>query len=114
MAEVARPIDGGNAGAPSRRGVYVPMQGPSEMGASGKLASWDRTADLPRITVPTLAIGAPYDTMDPKHTQWIATTVKHGRHLECPNGSHRALYDDQKAYMAGLLRFIADVDQGRF
>src|SRR5579862_6671495 len=40
--------------------IYVPMQGPSEMGASGKLADWDRTADLPKITVPTLAVGARY------------------------------------------------------
>ena len=26
--------------------IYVPMQGPSELGASGKLLDWDRTADL--------------------------------------------------------------------
>ena len=25
--------------------IYVPMQGPSELGASGKLTNWDRTAD---------------------------------------------------------------------
>ncbi len=31
--------------------VYVPMQGPSELGASGKLASWDRSADLGAIRV---------------------------------------------------------------
>lgn len=31
--------------------VYVPMQGPSELGASGKLENWDRMADLPKITV---------------------------------------------------------------
>ncbi|MDB5058318.1 MAG: proline-specific peptidase, partial [Chloroflexi bacterium] len=29
--------------------IYIPMQGPSELGASGKLLHWDRTADLPRI-----------------------------------------------------------------
>ena len=34
--------------------VYVPMQGPSELGAGGKLTHWDRTADLQRITVPAL------------------------------------------------------------
>ena len=28
------------------RRIYVPMQGPSEMGASGVLEYWDRTADL--------------------------------------------------------------------
>ncbi|NJO87481.1 MAG: proline iminopeptidase-family hydrolase [Lewinella sp.] len=45
--------------------IYVPMQGPSEFGISGKLANWDRTADLPNIKVPTLVIGAKHDTMDP-------------------------------------------------
>src|SRR5690606_5470111 len=28
--------------------VYIPMQGPSELGASGKLLNWNRTADLGR------------------------------------------------------------------
>jgi len=37
--------------------VYIPMQGPSELGASGKLVHWDRFADLHRIRVPTLTIG---------------------------------------------------------
>ena len=48
------------------------MQGPSELGSSGKLADWDRTADLPRIDVPTLVIGATHDTMDPAHMRWMA------------------------------------------
>ena len=56
--------------------IYVPMQGPSEMGASGKLEKWDRTADLPRITVPTLAVGARYDTMEPAQMEKIAIGVK--------------------------------------
>ena len=94
--------------------IYVPMQGPSEMGASGKLASWDRTADLPRITVPTLAIGARWDTMDPAQMEKIARSVRHGRYLYCPNGSHLAEYDDQATYFAGLVQFIHDVDAGRF
>ena len=45
--------------------IYVPMQGPSELGASGKLANWDRTADLDKITAPTLVVGARYDTSGP-------------------------------------------------
>jgi proline iminopeptidase len=94
--------------------IYVPMQGPSEMGASGKLVAWDRTADLPRIAVPTLSIGARYDTMEPAQMQRIAKSVKKGRYLFCPNGSHLALYDDQEIYMSGLVRFILDVDAGGF
>ena len=88
--------------------VYVPMQGPSELGASGKLEHWDRTGDLTAITVPTLVIGARYDTMDPKHLEWMAGQVADGRYLHCPNGSHLAQYDDQQAYMDGLIGFIRD------
>ncbi len=94
--------------------IYVPLQGPSELGASGKLLNWDRTADLARITVPCLTIGARYDTMDPGHMEWMAKAVQHGRCLFCPNGSHMAFYDDQATYFRGLIQFIQDVDSGAF
>ena len=94
--------------------IYVPLQGPSEMGASGKLADWDRMADLARIEVPTLVIGARHDTMDPSHMEWMAGAVRRGRYLYCPDGSHMALYDDQATYFRGLIEFIHDVSAGRF
>ena len=93
--------------------VYVLMQGPSEFGASGRLERWDRKADLPRITVPTLVIGARHDTMDPEHMRWVAGQVKNGRFLLCPEGSHLAMWDDQQTYMTGLIRFLKDVDEGK-
>jgi proline iminopeptidase len=96
------------------RAVYVPMQGPSELGSTGTLVNWDRTGELSAIAVPTLVIGARYDTMDPAHMQMIAGKVKKGRFLLCPNGSHMAMYDDQKIYMDGVIGFIRDVDAGRF
>jgi proline iminopeptidase len=92
--------------------VYVPMQGPSELGGSGKLLNWDRTADLKKIRVPTLTIGARYDTMDPKHMEWMANQLPHGHYLYCPDGSHLAMYDDQRVYMSGLINFIKGVDGG--
>ncbi len=94
--------------------IYVPMQGPSELGASGKLVDWDRTADLGQLKVPTLVIGARHDTMNPEHMAWMATAVQHGRYLFCPQGSHLALYDDQAVYFEGLIQFIHDVNAGRF
>ncbi len=90
--------------------IYVPMQGPSELGVKGTLADWDRSGDLGRITVPTLVIGAVHDTMDPEHMAWMAEQLPHGRSLICPNGSHLAQYDDPEHYFPGLLRFIEDVD----
>jgi proline iminopeptidase len=90
--------------------VYIPMQGPSELGASGKLAQWDRTADLPAIGVPTLTIGAAHDTMDPAFMAEMARALPRGHYLHCPNGSHMAMYDDQVAYVSGLLDFLRRVD----
>ena len=88
--------------------IYVPMQGPSELGMSteAKLARWDRVADLHRIEVPALVIGARYDTMDPAHMEKIAGLLPRGRYLYCPKGSHLAIYDDQETYFAGLTDFL--------
>jgi proline iminopeptidase len=88
--------------------IYVSMQGPSELGISpdAKLAGWDRTAQLASIEVPTLAIGARYDTMDPAYMEMMATRLPRGRYLYCPDGSHLAMYDDQQAYFAGLISFL--------
>ena len=47
----------------------------------GKLLNWDRVSDLEKITVPTLVIGAQYDTMDPKHMEMMAKKVKNGQYL---------------------------------
>ena len=91
--------------------IYVPMQGPSELGCSpeAKLAHWDRTDDLASISVPTLVIGARYDTMDPSYMEMMAARFPAGQYLYCPNGSHLALYDDQAAYFTGLVQFLQEL-----
>ena len=86
--------------------IYVPMQGPSELGASGTLVDWDRFDDLARIAVPTLVIGAAHDTMDPDHKRAMAAQLPKGEDLHCPEGSHLAMYDDQQTYMAGLVDWL--------
>jgi proline iminopeptidase len=93
--------------------VYVLMQGPSEFGLSGRLEKWDRKGDLKNISEPTLVVGAKYDTMDPEHMKWISTQVQNGSYLFCPNGSHIDMYDDQQVYMAGLIKFLKGVDEGK-
>jgi proline iminopeptidase len=87
------------------RRIYVLMQGPSEMGASGRLAHWDRFADLKRITVPTLVISGKYDTMDPAFMARMAKELPHGE-LAATNGGHMAMYDDQPTYFAKLTAFL--------
>ncbi|MEC4005036.1 proline iminopeptidase-family hydrolase [Flavobacterium sp. SUN052] len=86
--------------------LYITMQGPSELGISGKLTNWDVSKELKNITIPTLVIGAKHDTMDPEYMKWMATQFKNGTYLYCANGSHMSLYDDQNTYMNGLIDFL--------
>lgn len=88
--------------------LYLKMQGPSEFGVVGNasLKNWDRTMDLNQIKVPTLAIGAKYDTMDPEAMKKISASVQNGHYLFCPNGSHMAMYDDQAIYFNGVIEFL--------
>lgn len=86
--------------------LYITMQGPSELGISGKLTNWDVSKELKNITIPTLVIGAKHDTMDPEYMKWMATQLKKGSYLYCANGSHMSMYDDQQTYMNGLIQFL--------
>jgi len=92
--------------AHTNRSIYVPMQGPSELGLSGTLEDWDRSADLAGIGVPTLVIGAEHDTMDPAHMRWMSEQLPQGRYLHCPDGSHCAQFDDPQHYFPGLIEFL--------
>ena len=92
--------------------IYTMMQGPSEFGISGRLANWDIKNRLKEIYVPTLMIGAKYDTMDPKAMEAQSKMVQKGQYLYCPNGSHLAMWDDQKVFMNGVIKFINGVDRG--
>lgn len=92
--------------------LYLKMQGPSEFGVVGDaiLKDWDRTNDLSNISIPTLTIGAEYDTMDPKAMEKMSALVKNGKYLYCPEGSHMAMYDDQKTYFEGVISFLSTLD----
>lgn len=94
--------------------IYVLMQGPSEFGVAGRLANWDIRGRLKEIAVPTLMVGARFDTMDPQAMEWQSKQVQHGRYLYCPNGSHLCMWDDQQVFMQGVIQFIKDVDEGTF
>lgn len=109
LAEWPNPVQ--RAFAAINPAVYVSMQGPSELGISqdAKLAQWSRFDDLSSIEVPTLVIGARYDTMDPAHMEEMARRLPHGEYLYCPEGSHLTMYDDQQRYFSGLLDFLGSL-----
>ncbi len=94
--------------------IYVMMQGPNEFKVGGRLLHWDRWNDLADIKVPTLMIGAKYDTMNPEDMEEMSKLVAKGRYLYCPNGSHLAMWDDQENYYPGIIQFLKDVQGGSF
>jgi proline iminopeptidase len=94
--------------------VYEYMQGPSEFVPGGILKDWDVWDRLKEITVPTLTVGAKYDTMNPEEMEEMSNLVQNGRYLYCANGSHLAMWDDQKVFMDGVIDFIKSVHNGSF
>lgn len=42
----------------------------------------------------------------PAHMQAMAERLPRGRYLHCPEGSHLAMYDDQRTYFSGLIDFL--------
>lgn len=86
--------------------IYTLMQGPSELGMSGRLANWDRFADLSKINVPTLVIGARYDTMDPVYMAGMAVRLPKGDFLYMPESAHMAMWDDPQRYFDGLTAYL--------
>jgi proline iminopeptidase len=86
--------------------VYHVLQGRSEFEVTGRMKGWDRWADLPKIRVRTLTMGARYDEMDPEDMRRMATLLPHGEAWISKTGSHFAMYDDQQNYFGALLSFL--------
>jgi proline iminopeptidase len=51
--------------------------------------------------------------MDPKYMEWKATEVQKGTSV-ITNGSHCTQNDDPKTYFTGLIKFIKEVNDGKF
>jgi proline iminopeptidase len=86
--------------------VYHVLQGRSEFAVTGRMKGWDRWADLPKIRVRALTMGARYDEMDPEDMRRMATLLPHGEAWISETGSHFAMYDDQQNYFRALLSFL--------
>ncbi|MCI5054968.1 MAG: proline iminopeptidase-family hydrolase [Flavobacteriales bacterium] len=86
--------------------VYEYMQGPSEFVPGGILKHWSVWDQLKDLYVPTLMVGAKYDTMNPEEMEEMSTLVQNGSYLYCENGSHLAMWDEQEFFMNGVIDFI--------
>jgi proline iminopeptidase len=97
---VSRSLEGWN------QHVYNVIQGRNEFEVTGTMKGWDRWADLHKIEVPTLTLGARYDEMDPEDMRKMANLMPKGQSWISETGSHFAMYDDQQNYFHALLKFL--------
>lgn len=94
--------------------VYEYMQGPSEFVPGGILKGWSVWDRLKELKVPSLMVGAKYDTMNPAEMEEMSKLVQKGRYLYCAKGSHLSMWDEQDFFMKGVINFILEVDKGIF
>jgi proline iminopeptidase len=93
--------------------IYNTMQGPNEFVISGNFKTWDRWDDLKKINVPTLIICGKHGTMDPEDIKRMGTLIPKSR-VVVTEGSHMEMWDAQEQYFRELLKFVKDVEAGKF
>lgn len=93
--------------------IYNTMQGPNEFVISGNFKEWDRWNDLARIKVPTLVIAGRLGTMNPEDIKRMGHLIPNSRTI-LTEGSHLEMYDAQEQYFREVVRFVKDVEGGKF
>lgn len=86
---------------------YMAMQGPNEFLYIGNLKDWNRTADLPRITCPSLITVGRHDEITPACALRMKQNMANAELVVFPNSSHMPFYEEPAAYDAALLAFLA-------
>lgn len=91
--------------------VYNTLQGPTEFTITGSLKNWSIRSRLNDIAVPTLLLGARYDSMNPKVIMEMANRFQNAEAHICPNGSHFSIFDDQEDYFNTILNFLKKIEK---
>jgi proline-specific peptidase len=90
--------------------VYLTMNGPTEFDVIGLLRDWDRTADLHRITAPTLITVGRYDELTPACAETILDGVPDGRMEVFEQSAHIAHLEEGERYAAVVERFLRELE----
>jgi proline iminopeptidase len=86
------------------------MNGPTEFDVIGLLSDWDRTADLHRITVPTLVTCGRYDEITPACSETIRDGIAGARMVVFEHSAHCAHLEEPELYAGVVEEFLREVD----
>ena len=87
--------------------VYLTMNGPTEFDVIGRLREWDRTADLGRISVPTLVTCGRYDEITPACSETITAGIPDARMHVFERSAHIAHLEEGEEYAALVEEFLS-------
>ncbi len=86
--------------------IYGTMWGPNEFTCTGRLARWDRLADLPRIAQPTLVLCGHHDELGPVSAARIMRGLPRAELKIFPNSSHMPFFEERADYLAVVGAFL--------
>jgi proline iminopeptidase len=99
VLEAMRPEGVGN-------GPFRAMFGPHFYNCSGNLRDWDRMADLPRITVPTLVTTSEWDYLLPEYARLMWEHLPQSDIVIFRNSGHMPFWDAADRYHPAVLGFL--------
>jgi proline iminopeptidase len=105
-APKARPADSDSSGQLTGKLVYNYMWGPSEFTSTGTLKTFDATAWLKGITIPTLFLAGEFDEATPASTERFSRLVSQSRFVMIPNSGHATANDNLPALLDAVRTFL--------
>jgi proline iminopeptidase len=89
--------------------VYSAMSGPNDLICTGGIRYWDKTRDLHKIHIPTLATGGKYDEASPLLAKSIHREIKGSKLVIFERSSHLPMWEERDRYIRVLARFLSEV-----
>jgi proline-specific peptidase len=87
--------------------VYLTMNGPTEFDVIGTLRTWDRTADLGAISVPTLVTVGRHDEIPPSCAETLRAGIPGAQVVVFEHSAHTAHLEEADAYLAAVREFLS-------
>lgn len=109
----ARTADNDSSRAGFGRLVYAYMWGPSEFSSTGTLKTFDATAWLRDVRVPTLFIAGEFDEATPTSTRTFSRLVSGSQFVVIPGSGHVTTRDNPDALRAEIRSFLTRVERGQ-
>jgi proline-specific peptidase len=88
--------------------VYAHMNGPTEFEVIGTLRTWDRTADLGRIDVPTLVTVGRHDEIPPSCAETLRAGIPDAQVVVLEHSAHISHLEEPETYLRAMRGFLSD------